>query len=341
MKNGRIYYWDNFKALLIFLVVLGHFLLPIYDTSRLVEIVYYFIYLFHMPAFIFVSGYFAKRYMQKEVPNVNKLLGFLLIYMIYKLLLWVIQSAFRSEPIEYSLFKEGSAPWYLLAMFFWYVFLPLFAQFKASVSVTIALILGCIIGFEPLAGTFGVSQRVIVFLAFFLLGYYFDGKVIEVLTTEKIKKFSIGFLIIIGVVIIWKVDLIDKYDEIVYAMNPYSQMEGTEIQMMCLRIVWYVIAAIITLAVMSLIPRRETVFSYIGARTLDIYVIHRLIREFFDQMDLYRFFDNNGFLLLGVCVIISCIIVYGVSKINIDLFGRLFKINYDKIRQKSNNEKII
>ena len=66
MSEERIYYWDNLKCLLIFLVVVGHFLIPVYhDSGRSIEAVYFFIYLFHMPAFIFVSGFFAKSYLKK------------------------------------------------------------------------------------------------------------------------------------------------------------------------------------------------------------------------------------------------------------------------------------
>ena len=53
-ENGRIYYWDNVKTLLIFFVVLGHLLIPVFKDSRVLSYVYYFIYFFHMPAFVFV-----------------------------------------------------------------------------------------------------------------------------------------------------------------------------------------------------------------------------------------------------------------------------------------------
>jgi len=60
MNKERDYFFDNLKAVLIFLVVLGHFLLPIHGESVLV-VVKRLIYVFHMPLFVFVSGYFAKK----------------------------------------------------------------------------------------------------------------------------------------------------------------------------------------------------------------------------------------------------------------------------------------
>lgn len=61
MTKERDYFFDNVKAVLMFLVVLGHLLLPIHGESFLV-VVKRLIYVFHMPMFVFVSGYFAKTF---------------------------------------------------------------------------------------------------------------------------------------------------------------------------------------------------------------------------------------------------------------------------------------
>ena len=52
MRNYRM---DNIRCILIFLVVFGHMLtwIPEADTP------YRIIYLFHMPAFLFLTGYFS------------------------------------------------------------------------------------------------------------------------------------------------------------------------------------------------------------------------------------------------------------------------------------------
>ncbi len=51
MNKERDYFFDNLKAVLIFLVVLGHFLLPIRGDNPLV-VVKRLIYVFHMPLFV-------------------------------------------------------------------------------------------------------------------------------------------------------------------------------------------------------------------------------------------------------------------------------------------------
>ena len=56
----RIALWDNLKFLLIIFVVIGHYTQQFRADNETLQRIYVFIYSFHMPAFIFVSGYFAK-----------------------------------------------------------------------------------------------------------------------------------------------------------------------------------------------------------------------------------------------------------------------------------------
>ena len=56
-ENYRNYYWDNLKGILIIFVLIGHFIQPYAQLGGL----WCTIYLFHMPAFVFVTGFFSKR----------------------------------------------------------------------------------------------------------------------------------------------------------------------------------------------------------------------------------------------------------------------------------------
>ena len=74
----RIYELDNLKAILIFLVVLGHLLISFtHDTCETAKYLSSFIYSFHMPLFIIISGYFSKKEITKAY-----ILKLLLIFII-------------------------------------------------------------------------------------------------------------------------------------------------------------------------------------------------------------------------------------------------------------------
>jgi len=69
----RNLYFDNMKFILIFLVVLGHFanlhrLLPIMGGLNNA------IYSFHMPLFIYISGYFSRDVVQPRRTDIDKIL---------------------------------------------------------------------------------------------------------------------------------------------------------------------------------------------------------------------------------------------------------------------------
>ena len=55
----RDLYWDSLKFVLIFFVVYGHIIAHYSELSRINMATYNYIYLFHMPLFVFVSGRFS------------------------------------------------------------------------------------------------------------------------------------------------------------------------------------------------------------------------------------------------------------------------------------------
>lgn len=67
-ENKRSLFWDNFKGILIVFVVLGHLLENFFEVPKLKDI-YLFIYLFHMPLFVFVSGFFSQKCNYKKIKN--------------------------------------------------------------------------------------------------------------------------------------------------------------------------------------------------------------------------------------------------------------------------------
>ncbi|MBR1625808.1 MAG: acyltransferase family protein, partial [Bacteroidales bacterium] len=60
LVGQRDSFFDGLKFVLITLVVLGHSIGPV-STVYPLSVIYDFIYFFHMPLFIFVSGYFTKK----------------------------------------------------------------------------------------------------------------------------------------------------------------------------------------------------------------------------------------------------------------------------------------
>ena len=56
----RSAYWDNIKGFLMLLTVFAHILFQLQDNSDTINRIVDIIYMFHMPAFVFISGFFGK-----------------------------------------------------------------------------------------------------------------------------------------------------------------------------------------------------------------------------------------------------------------------------------------
>ena len=68
------YLIDNIKVILIFLVVFNHIIaFQLVKTEEVIRYIWYAITIFHMPAFVFISGYLSKK-PQNVLKNVKNLL---------------------------------------------------------------------------------------------------------------------------------------------------------------------------------------------------------------------------------------------------------------------------
>lgn len=121
MVSQRNLFFDFAKGLLIFLVVLGHCLneLHIQHSQGLLD---RWINSFHMPAFMFVSGWFAWHALDKGLTNIviNKLKRLAIPALIWSFVIF-LQRIFMGESISIRLFYDSCRCmwflWCLLALF--------------------------------------------------------------------------------------------------------------------------------------------------------------------------------------------------------------------------------
>ena len=59
VEKERDYFFDNLRFILILLVVVAHMISPL-SKIHFITVLYRYIYFFHMPGMIFISGYFSK-----------------------------------------------------------------------------------------------------------------------------------------------------------------------------------------------------------------------------------------------------------------------------------------
>lgn len=282
--QNRNYLIDNSKGLLIFLVVLGHSLEFIRKDYEVARLLYVFIYEFHMPVFVFISGYLSKN-VEKGRRNAvrNFLTPFLLFNIIWNLITLVgplfLRGEFTELPSEqaFSFFTPGWALWYIFAMFLWKILLPDLLKFKNI------FILSVIAGiFVKLSGEFGsymALSRTITFAPFFLAGYYSSEEKLK--RFRKFTRFNILnkvpsiLILIIGVLIaLIFVNYSNIADEFFWADRSYSNFNIEIFAGILLYIAVYIIGFAFVYVFINLMPENQTFLSKIGKNTLSVYFLH-------------------------------------------------------------------
>ena len=83
MRQDRCTYYDNIKFVLINLVVIAHAFSNHFTVSSFAPALFIFINMFHMPAFIFISGLFHRN--EQVDKRIMMVISYLLLYKIIEM----------------------------------------------------------------------------------------------------------------------------------------------------------------------------------------------------------------------------------------------------------------
>ena len=270
-KDIRI---DTLKGVLISFVVLGHCLLWGGQKSSLAN----WIYIFHMPFFVFISGYLT----HVNSPNFWK--GIIAVaesYIVYQIIKGVL---YGYSPMMF-ITTPASMMWYLFALINWrcfYFFWTFIAQSLTIRSKSISFFLlvllvgiGLFVGYVSRIGKTFALSRIIVFAPFFWLGTMVQGKDF-IAFSKKIPFWSaVLILTVTFAFIVWITPrgLLDVR-EVVRCVNCFD----SENQLLGLagRAVYYVLAVINCIAIARLLVENK-VLSRIGKDSLKFYLFHGVI----------------------------------------------------------------
>lgn len=250
----RYYLLDNLKVILIFFVVFGHVIEYYINDNSILMTLYIFIYIFHMPLFIFISGYLSKNFYKMKRKAIRNLL---IPYIIFNMI-WYTAVYIGTRRAMFSVLYPGWTLWYLLSLFFWRITLKYLIKFKHI--LLLSFIAGVLVGLIPSIGSILSISRTIVFLPFFLLGYYTTEEHLEKIKSFKSEYAITGILVFLLVAIyIVKNDLFNY--KFLYNSYSYNALEVSLFEGTIFRIFLYFGAIIFSICVINLVPRKEQFFS--------------------------------------------------------------------------------
>ena len=174
------YLIDNIKVVLIFLVVFNHIIaFNLVKVDMVVRYIWYGITIFHMPAFVFVSGYLSKK-----PQNVLKYVKNLLIPYILGYSLTCYSQIWLGKSVDYEILRPtGTVMWYVLALFAYRLTIEAFGRIRFIVPLSIVFALWA--GTRAEFSTFLSASRIVVFFPFFAAGYLWKSEY-----TRAIRKFK-------------------------------------------------------------------------------------------------------------------------------------------------------
>lgn len=323
MEKTRIYKYDNLKFFMIFLVVFGH-CLEIF-TGECRRIIYITIYTFHMPMFIFISGYFSK-------PNKKKILNFIYIYILWQTLYFLLDKCVLQKSLTLNYFKPNWLLWYIFSMTIWNILIKFFKPISNKycwLVVVLSFIVSILVSFiEKVGYTFSLS-RTITFFPYFLIGYFSKNHEFNLFDLKNNDKrnniYKILFFIIIGLIssiyFIFNISLINKkwlYGSYSYATGGYNFV---------FKIMWILLSVSEIFLLNNITTNKKIpIISKIGTNTLTIYLIHGLIIKVLKEYNILFVFNEWVNILIALLLTSVIIILLG-NDVTKKAFNKLLSIN--------------
>lgn len=302
--SQRDYWFDNAKAILIAAVVVGHLANGLFSTSvPWVVALQKYIYIFHMPAFMIISGRFAKKRIDRGdwVSVINKLI---IPYVVLQTVMLIVYSVTDYAGTgSFSYLKPLFGLWYFFILAVYSLISPKIVKHKWALPVSLAL--GLAAGFLP--GTpHGGFTRVFAFYPFFLFGYFTYSVSFDF--CKKIWFRAVSFLAMAALGVFTLMNNHHVSFELLCMNETYDfiaeDVSITITQAFLENILRYAAGFICFMFIMGLSPVKKTFFTYIGENSNYVYALHLFIivilRAFDEQYDLLRVLTNK-WLLLAYC----------------------------------------
>ena len=306
----RNYQLDNVRAILIYLVVLGH-LIPTYGGGMRGPL-FNFIYTFHMAVFVFTSGYYA-RFDRKKIFKhyLWPYIFFQTAYYYFNTYVLNIDSSFQFTTPQFTL-------WYLLTVATYCCLIPLFQvknRKQAVMAVAISFVAALLVGLDDTIGPYLSLSRTIAFLPFFLLGLYR-----EILIDEKTdRKLKDNRLLVAAVVMIVGLEFIICLSDL-RASVLMLDGEYADISLLPIRLAAEVLGFLWTFVMFRLVPKKKIrILTTVGQNTMPVYLLHGFIAKAITHFHVLHFGTGINE-LIAAFIAMAIVLLFGNA-----IFGKAMR----------------
>ncbi|NDJ57246.1 acyltransferase family protein [Enterobacteriaceae bacterium 4M9] len=270
LRDNRL---DSIKGCLIFLVVFGHVIETATAQSPALARLYDFLYLFHMPAFIFLNGYVIKDRFSVDFQAVfyRIIIPFLALSLLYEL----VELLLNHSTSNYL--RDGAPNWilwYLWSLIFWKLLTPLFMRLRLPLvfSVVIALAISQL---DVDGYAFGV-MRTFIFFPFFIAGALASGS-----HSFSLRRCFTTPAVLAGAAIMALGFACSGFfgTDMLYGSTPQPALNFGLHEGIAMRLGYYALATACVYGFCAL-AWRARFLAHLGTRTLFIYGLHGLLVKY-------------------------------------------------------------
>ena len=299
----------------IILVVVGHFADYLTETSEICRSIRLFIYAFHMPLFLFISGLFHSDRKVAGRCTFLVLSGFLL-----KFVFSASHLLRTGEPV-FELTGGAGIPWFLFVLAFYTGLTHILRDQNLKLVLLFSIILALFTGYDRSVGNAFYLSRIVVFYPFYLMGRTLEQpRATEVRKQHRwITFFAMAFLWAWGYIcyrfpnqLSFLQDLFSgkmSYGEIFQGYDPVNVLYGP-----LYRAGFYLLAVLLIWSFIFITPYyRIRALTYLGSHTINVYFWHGIIMKHVNTYLPYKSMIRMGLPEWAVITVIPLVLTVILS----------------------------
>jgi len=263
-------WFDNAKMALVTLVVIGHGMMVL-EPNALNNHIYDFLYAWHMPAFVMVTGYLSRTFAYSRTRLWRLVRSVAVPYVLMEAALGLFRVFVGGEDLD-ALFADPHWPlWFLPALFAWRLATPVLrrlGRWALPVAVVVSLLGGY------LGGDYLSVRRILGMLPFFVIGMLLTPSFLDALRSARGRVVGVVTLL----VVLGLTTLTDGFAQTrwLYYSWGYDDLDAL-LPAPVTRAVVLLVGVAGALAALSLVPRRSGWFTRMGSASLVVYLCHGFV----------------------------------------------------------------
>lgn len=251
---------DQARWIAIVLVVTGHAVGEMRSESGLAVIVSNFLYTFHIPVFVILAGWGARR-AEANGKNLSKIWWQLLLpYVVFQLVAFALAWFLDGTEPSWSFTNQTFGLWFLVALAGWRFLGPWFSGLPWAVPLS--LLLSLLAGLSPQIGSWLSISRIFFFLPLFLMGPWLVEQITVWRRISLLRWGATAYLAILAVVVVvlgkdfWRTPFLGK--------SSYEDLEQGSLIGMAVRLLVLMVAAATATAFLVALPGQTGAPSRLG-----------------------------------------------------------------------------